>query len=97
MTRTSINEYNHWRNAVYKRDNYHCIVSDCECTNLNAHHLNAWGTYIDQRYDIDNGITLCEKHHKIFHSIYGYGQNTKEQFIEFIKNHGNTEISNQIA
>lgn len=100
MTRTSINEYNRWRFSVYKRDNYRCSI--CGCSNtpnhpLNAHHLNGWSVFIDQRYDIDNGVTLCEQHHKHFHSIYGYGNNTKEQFIEFIENHGNIEISNQIA
>jgi len=97
MSRTSINEYNRWRVAIYKRDNYHCVIDNCECTNLNAHHLNSWDTYTNQRYDINNGITLCEKHHKDFHSIYGYGRNTKEQFLEYMKNYGNTEISNQIA
>jgi hypothetical protein len=97
MSRTSINEYNRWRVAIYKRDNYHCVIDNCKCTNLNAHHLNSWDTYTNQRYDINNGITLCEKHHKDFHSIYGYGRNTKEQFLEYMKNYGNTEISNQIA
>ena len=100
MTRTSINEYNHWRYSVYRRDNYHCVICGCNNTPnhlLNAHHLNAWDTYIDERYDIDNGITTRENHHKEFHSIYGYGKNTKEQFEQFIKNYGNAEISNQIA
>lgn len=34
----------------------------------------------------DNGITLSESIHKEFHAIYGNGNNTKEQFLEFINN-----------
>lgn len=30
-----------------------------------------------------NGVCLCEKCHKEFHHIYGYRDNTKEQFEKF--------------
>ena len=32
------------------------------------------------------GICLSEEYHKKFHSIYGYGYNTEEQFYDFLKN-----------
>ena len=38
------------------------------------------------RTDESNGITLCKNCHKNFHSIYGFGNNTKEQFEEWIGN-----------
>ena len=69
---------------VMARDNY-----TCQCCNkpLNhdgvVHHLNGWDNFKEQRYDVQNGITLCENCHKNFHSKYGYGNNTKEQFEEW--------------
>lgn len=74
-----------WRESVYKRDNYSCVrCSDNRGGNLNAHHLNGWTPFPDQRFNVDNGVTLCDKCHKEFHAIYKYGNNTKEQFKEFI-------------
>jgi hypothetical protein len=50
---------------------------------LNSHHLNAWNTHPDERYDIDNGVVLCKYHHDDFHVKYGRGGNTEEQFDEY--------------
>ena len=74
-----------WREKVYEKDNYTCVVcGDNRGGNLNAHHLYSHNRYIDKRYDVNNGVTLCEACHKAFHDKYGYGDNTKEQFDEFI-------------
>lgn len=74
-----------WREKVYKRDNYTCVTcGDDEGRNLNAHHLYSHNKYKDKRYDINNGVTLCETCHKAFHDKYGYGNNTREQFNEFM-------------
>ena len=37
----------------------------------------------ERRIDITNGVCLCEVCHKEFHKLYGKGDNTKEQYIEF--------------
>ena len=74
-----------WRNSVFERDNYICQVCGYDkggC--LVSHHLNSYDKHKKDRYNIDNGITLCDTCHKEFHSAYGYGNNTKEQFDEFI-------------
>ena len=52
--------------------------------------MKNFSTNIDLRYDVDNGITLCEECHLInyqdsFHSIYGEKDNTPEQIYEFIQ------------
>ena len=73
-----------WSKMVKDRDNYTCqICGNSPSGNLNAHHLNGWNAFPEQRFDLDNGETLCEDCHKEFHSEYGYGDNTREQFDEY--------------
>lgn len=75
-----------WRKKVFDRDNYTCQnCLDNTGGNLVAHHLYSYADNELVRYDIDNGITLCEKCHKKFHDTYGYGVNTLEQFVEFLR------------
>lgn len=88
-----------WRNSVYERDGYTCqCCGDASGGNLNAHHLNSYDWSEKDRSSTENGITLCEICHKEFHSLYGYGKNTRKQFEEFIfiinnKRHANTEVN----
>ena len=78
-------EYHKWRTAVYKGDNYQCrICGDNKGHNLNAHHLESYANNPNLRTTLENGITICETCHKDFHHQYGMGNNTKQQFIEFI-------------
>lgn len=72
-----------WRDSVYERDNYICQICNRNSPNLNAHHLNSWDFHISERFTLENGITLCYKCHQNFHKKYGFGKNTKEQFITF--------------
>ena len=74
-----------WRNSVYKRDLHTCKMCGLVGGKLNAHHLNGYKYFKDERFDINNGVTLCESCHKEFHSTYGYKKNTLNQFIEWIK------------
>lgn len=76
----------HWRNLVFERDSYTCkCCGDDKGGNLNAHHLDGYHWAVKDRHNIENGITLCEDCHINFHKIYGYKNNTKEQFGLFIK------------
>jgi len=70
-----------WVRAVKKRDKF-CVI--CGIKKIESHHLNGFDKFPKERYDVKNGVALCEKHHKEFHKKYGYGKNTKKQFEEFI-------------
>lgn len=50
-----------WSKAIKERDGYKCVI--CGSTlKLNSHHLIARENHIC-KFDINNGITLCTKHH----------------------------------
>lgn len=76
--------YKEWVRAVYERDGYTCQrCGDDRGGNLNAHHLDGYNWCKERRVDVSNGVTLCEVCHTEFHRIYGFHDNTKEQFREF--------------
>jgi len=72
-----------WAKAIKFRDHFTCIICDRRGVELNAHHMNSWDWCVDERFDMDNGATLCSTCHHGFHGIYGYGSNTREQFEEY--------------
>lgn len=77
-------DYERWRLMVFERDKYTCqCCGDNKGGNLVAHHLNGYHWDKDNRFNVDNGITLCEDCHIAFHNKYGYKFNTKEQYEEF--------------
>ena len=73
--------YKEWRKDVLKRDGWRCQYLGCNCKKtLQVHHILKWGEYPALRFNIQNGITLCRKHHdmiwgkedsfiRLFHSI----------------------------
>lgn len=86
-------EYNNWRKSVFNRDMYTCQCcrdksSKGHSVKLCAHHIKNWKDYPNERYNIDNGITLCESCHLTFHSEYGKNKNTLEQLNKFLSIHG---------
>ena len=60
----------------------------CEITgsnkNLVIHHLESYNIHPELGADPNNMVRITEDIHKEFHSIYGYGNNTREQWNEFI-------------
>lgn len=69
-----------------RKSNYTCDISGKRGGDLQVHHKNAWLSFPDERYDIDNLVCLSEEVHKKFHKLYGSGKNTKEQYEEFKAN-----------
>lgn len=76
-------EIRKWRNKVYQKDDYTCVKCNEVGGKLNAHHLNSWDKFVDERFNVKNGVTLCEDCHRSFHKKYGYGHNTIKQFEEY--------------
>lgn len=71
-----------WRRSVLRKHNWTC--DNCQEPGSHiAHHLNAFNAYPEQRFDVDNGVCLCEQCHNNFHKKYGKGWNTKEQYSLF--------------
>jgi len=66
------NKYKEWREAVFRRDNYTCLMCKKRGgkTYLHPHHLLPFADYPNHRFDIDNGLTLCKDCHKIIHKRY---------------------------
>ena len=82
-----------WRKSVYERDNYTCLKCKAKGNEvkLNAHHINNYSSDEGNRFNIDNGITLCINCHKKFHHDYGIRNNSYEQIESFLKD--NTEAN----
>ena len=57
-------EYQKWRKAVFKRDNYICQECLKKGNYLEAHHIKPFANYPDLRFEIENGLTLCKDCHK---------------------------------
>ena len=58
--------YKKWKSAVHRRDEYMCRIGNKDCEGiLEAHHILRWSEYPELRYEVNNGITLCEYHHPI--------------------------------
>lgn len=56
--------YIDWMLGIKKRDKWKCRLLNKKCKGrLEAHHIFNWIEYPLQRYDINNGITLCHAHH----------------------------------
>jgi hypothetical protein len=77
-----------WRKEIYARDNYSCQM----CGNksginnvvvLNAHHIERFIDNKDMRFNIENGITLCETCHKL---TYGKEKYFEQYFKNILEN-----------
>lgn len=82
-------DYVSWRKSVFAKDQYTC--QKCGAKNgmgekivLHAHHILNWADNIECRYDTQNGITLCDKCHIVFHQQFGKHNNSYEQILRFL-------------
>jgi len=87
-----VKNWRKWSPLILERDGHKCVICGSS-DGVNAHHLNSYHRSVDERYDVENGATLCFRHHGSpfnrfrgsFHVVFGFMNNTKEQFEEYRK------------
>lgn len=67
-------DMNRWRKAIFERDGYCCqICHDYSrkghSVEINAHHIKSFVDYPEERFNIENGITLCNSCHIWIHHL----------------------------
>ena len=73
-----------WREAVYKKDNWTCQACGATKGTISPHHILNFADYPDERFVVDNGITLCINCHTAFHARYGRRKTNRQQLNEFL-------------
>jgi 5-methylcytosine-specific restriction endonuclease McrA len=65
--RTRTSEESHaWKLAVLHRDGYSCRMCGSK-ENLQAHHINSWADFPEDRFILENGLTMCKPCHDTYH------------------------------
>jgi 5-methylcytosine-specific restriction endonuclease McrA len=73
-----------WRLQVYERDDYTCQKCQQRGGQLHPHHIYNFAEHPELRYELANGITLCDRCHRKFHQRYGKHGNTLVQIQAFL-------------
>ena len=60
-------EYKIWRNQIFSRDNYTCRLCNKRGNTIHAHHIIEWASNFENRFILENGVTLCKKCHSLVH------------------------------
>ena len=91
--------YKIWRKEVSEKDGHVCqCCGEYKHIKENIHHILSFGFHEDTRFDVSNGITLCDACHdpaipNSLHDIYGsYHDVTPDQLESYI-NHKRRELN----
>lgn len=68
-----------WRALIIRQQKV-CIICGSKKTR-EVHHIKDGSNHPEHRFDLDNGIVLCKKHHTLFHTKYkkSFRQKTTEE------------------
>lgn len=58
-----------WSKAVRERDSHTCQKCGTTQGKLHAHHLKPWKHHPELRFDVDNGLTVCQPCHQALHNF----------------------------
>ncbi len=61
-------QYQEWRDAVFKRDDYTCQDCNKRGGRIVAHHIKFFSLFPELGFDVDNGRTLCRSCHSKLHA-----------------------------
>ena len=57
-------EYKQWRRKVYERDGFRCVICMEGSRELEADHIKPFAVYVELRFEVSNGRTLCKSCHR---------------------------------
>jgi len=78
-----------WRESVFTRDNWTCVLCKTKGGILNADHIKTFSKFPELRFEINNGRTLCLECHKKT-DTYGGKANKRQITVKAIDHY--TEI-----
>ena len=76
--RTS-DDYKQWRRSIFIRDEFTCQKCGVKHVYIVAHHIKPFSLYPELRFELANGLTLCNDCHRKTESFAGKMANYKEK------------------
>lgn len=71
-----------WHNSLLEIYGYQCFICGSN-EKLECHHIYSFSNSKELAYDLENGVVLCQFHHKDFHKHFG-SHCTYDDFINYL-------------